>query len=242
VKAMKALESPIHYQRTVQEIMSAPVATVRDTDTYKHIVEVLQSRGISAVPVVGDGGELLGIVSEADLMLKEEGEVPTDVLHPVRHHRLQAKVDKVFAGELMTSPPITVRLDTPVAQAARIMQKARVRRLVVVDASWQPIGIVSRGDILKIFVRKDAAIRTEVIDGVIKRDMMIDTLGIDVRVDDGVVTLTGEVERASDTSRLERLVFAVDGVVGVRASLGYRWDDTVVDAMTGPVGPYAGLR
>ena len=242
MKALKAIASPMHYQRTVQEIMSTPVATVQDTDTYKHIVEMLQSRGISAIPVVSAGGELLGIVSEADLMLKEEGEVPAEILHPIRHHRRQAKAEKVFAGELMTSPAITVALDTPVAQAARTMQKAGVKRLVVVDGEGRPSGIVSQGDVLKIFLRKDAEIREEVIEGVIKQDMMIDTFGIEVRVDDGVVTLAGEVERASDIGRLERLVFAIDGVVDVRSSLGFRWDDTVVNTMAGPFGPYVGPR
>jgi CBS domain-containing protein len=237
VKAVKNIESPRHYQRTVQEIMSTPVATVQDTDTFKHIVEMLESHGISAVPVVSAGGALLGIVSEADLMLKEEGEVPAEILHPIQHHRRQAKVDVVFAGELMTSPAITVTPDIPVAQAARTMQKAGVKRLVVVDGKGRPIGIVSRADVLKIFLRKDAEIRDEVIEGVIKRDMMIDRPEIEVRVDDGVVTLTGEVERASEIGHLERLVFAVDGVVDVRLSLPFRWNDIAVASMAGPLGP-----
>lgn len=242
MKPVKAIASPMHRQRTVQEIMSTPVATVQDTDTYKHIVEVLLSREISAVPVVSAGGELLGIVSEADMMLKAEGEVPGEILHPIKHHRRQAKVEKVFAGELMTRRTITVTTDTLVAQAARTMQKAGVKRLVVVDGKGRPCGIVSRGDVLKIFLRKDAEIRDEVIEGVVKQDMMIDTVGIEVRVYDGLVTLTGEVERASDIGRLERLVFAVDGVVDVRSSLDFRRDDTVVDPVAGPFGPYAGGR
>jgi CBS domain-containing protein len=231
-----------HRQRTAGDIMSSPVVSVLETDGYKQVVEVLVKHRIGAVPVLSRGGDLLGIVSASDLMLKEELDVPTDIFHPLRHHAQQSKVDKVLACELMTSPVITVTTETGVAAAARTMQKAAVQHLVVVDESGHLRGIVSRIDVLKVFLRDDQEIELEIIDGVLRHDMMIDTGGIGVDVSNGIVTLSGETERASDIRRLGELVLAVDGVVGIRWSLAFRWDDTVVGSVVGPVGSVAGIH
>lgn len=226
--------------KTVADVMSSPVVTVRDTDTYKHIVEVLQSSRISAVPVVAADDTVLGVVSEADLMLKQEGEVPAQGLHPVRHHRQQAKAERVYAGELMTSPVIQVVEQASIAEAARKMQKHGVKRLVVVDGDGRLRGIISRGDLLKVFLRADHEIQDQIVDDVIQHEMMIDTAG--VKVLDGRVSISGELERLSDIERLVRLVRDVDGVVEVQESLTFRVDDAVIGPYVGAVGPVAGIR
>ncbi len=226
--------------RKVRDIMSSPVVTVEDTDGYKLVVAVLRAKRISATPVVSQAGELLGLVSEADLMLKEEGEVPGSLLHPLQHRRQQSKAGSVYAGELMSSPVQTIKPDATVAEAARTMQKAGVKRLVVVE-DGRLCGIVSRGDILKIFLRDDADIADETVEGVIRQDMMIDAGAVKVVVRDGIVTISGQLEFKSDINRLHRLVCAVDGVVAVNAGLGFRVDDTVADMST-PMGPMAGFR
>jgi CBS-domain-containing membrane protein len=228
--------------KTVADVMSSPVITIRDTDTYKHIVEVLQSSRISAVPVVAADDTVFGVVSESDLMLKEEGEVPSQGLHPVRHHRQQAKAEHVYAGELMTSPAIGVNEQTSIAEAARTMQKHGIRHLVVVDDDGRLRGILSRGDLLKVFLREDHEIQEQIVGDVIKREMMIDTAGVAVKVLDGRVSISGELERLSDIERLVRLVGDVDGVVDVQKSLTFRVDDMVIGPHVGPVGQLAGLR
>jgi CBS domain-containing protein len=226
--------------KTVADVMSSPVVTVRDTDTYKHIVEVLQSSRISAVPVVAADDTVLGVVSEADLMLKQEGEVPAQGLHPVRHHRQQAKAERVYAGELMTSPVIQVDEQASIAEAARKMQKHGVKRLVVVDGNGRLRGIISRGDLLKVFLRADHEIQDQIVDDVIQHEIMIDTAG--VKVLDGRVSISGELERLSDIERLVRLVRDVDGVVDVQESLTFRVDDAVIGPYVGAAGPVAGIR
>jgi len=238
---MQAVETTPHRQRTVGEIMTRPVVTVLESDKFKHVVEVLQKNRISAAPVVSVDGGLLGMISVSDLMPKEEGEIPRGLLHPIEHHQRQAKADKVFAGELMTHPALTIGLDAPVAEAAQLMERKNVRRLAVLDREGNLTGIVTRGDVLRVFLREDSDIRDEIITGVIERDMMIDTGGLDVEVRSGVVTVTGEIERASDIERLVRLVYAVDGVVHVHASLVYRYDDRIMDPAAGPIGPVAGM-
>lgn len=224
----------------VRDIMSSPVITVEDTDSYKLVVSVLRTNGISAAPLVSQEGVVLGLVSEADLMLKEEGDVPGSLLHPVLRHRLRSKAGSAYARELMSSPVVTIRPHATAREAARAMQKAGVKRLVVIENDGRPSGIVSRGDVLKVFLREDADIATEIVEGVIRQDMMIDSGAVKVAVHDGIVLMTGQLEFKSDIGRLHRLVDAVDGVVSVNSSLDHRVDDTVAD-LSGPIGPLAGF-
>jgi CBS-domain-containing membrane protein len=115
------------------------------------------------------------------------------------------------------------------ADAARLMQERNVRRLVVVDERGKIAGIVSRSDLLQVFLRSDDDLHEEIAGNLIPSLMpAIDPIGVKVR--DNVVTLDGEVDRKSDVAILVRLTKEVDGVVGVVNRLSYRWDDTTVPA------------
>jgi CBS-domain-containing membrane protein len=110
------------------------------------------------------------------------------------------------------------------------MHEKEVKRLPVVDKEGELVGIVSRGDVLKVFLRPDAEIRREVIEGVLIHTLWMDPAGIKVTVTQGVVCLEGTVDRRSDIPFMVRLVTAVDGVVGVRESLSFRFDDLHTDS------------
>lgn len=213
---------------TVHDVMSSPVETVGPTTGFKEIAWLLRARRISALPVVDTSGTLLGVVSQTDLVLKEDRdglEAERGLLGRRRSREALAKAAARTAWELMTSPAITIGPQAPVAQAARLMRLRGVKRLPVVDDQGRVIGIVSRGDLLAVFARPDVDIRREIVDGVIVRTLMLDPVPYTVIVEDGIVHLTGQADRRTDATLVERLARRVDGVVDVRSELTYRYDD-----------------
>ncbi len=127
----------------------------------------------------------------------------------------------------MTTPVVTAHADWPVAEAARAMDRHRVRRLLVVDETDRIIGIVSRSDLLRVFLRPDEEIREEIRDDVLKGMLRLTGTEVQVQVHEGVVTLRGEVENRSTAQIAERLANGVDGVVNVRPLIDYAVDDMI---------------
>jgi predicted transcriptional regulator len=123
---------------------------------------------------------------------------------------------------LMTSPIVTVRADDTLARAARLMYRTNVSHLPVVDGSGRLVGIVSRGDLLKPYLRSDESIREEIATEVLGRLMGVAPDAVEVSVDDGVVTLRGQLETSTSVDLAVHLTSAVDGVVGVHDRLAYR--------------------
>ncbi|MFE9169712.1 CBS domain-containing protein [Streptomyces kebangsaanensis] len=212
---------------TVGEVMTRDVVTVRPDTPFKEITSVLSARGISAVPVADARGAPMGLVSEADLLRRQAeqpdkyGEQPAPPGWP--HERSKARAEN--AAGLMTTPVVTARPDWPVARAARTMDHHRVRRLLVVDETDRIVGIVSRSDLLRVFLRPDEEIREEIRDDVLKGVLRLGGMEVQVQVHDGVVTLRGEVENRSTAQIAERLARGVDGVVTVRPMIDYTVDD-----------------
>jgi CBS domain-containing protein len=214
--------------RRVRDVMTSPVETVFPTAGFRAIVERLRARAISAVPVTDETGRVLGIVSEADLLLKEDRaglEGGHRLLEGRRSREARAKAAAGTATELMTSPAVTIGADEPLSLAARLMRERGVKRLPVVDEDGRLVGIVSRGDLLAVFARGDEEIRREIADEVIAGTLFLDPTLFEVEVRDGVVSLRGEADRRTDVILVERLASRVDGVVNVRSELTYRVDD-----------------
>lgn len=212
--------------RTVRELMTRDVATVGADTPYKAIADLLDARKISAVPVVDADRRVVGVVSEADLLAKIEFEGAAEPAPFFdRNRKARAKAGGTTAGEVMTSPAVTITADESVTAAARVMDRKRVKRLPVVDGDGRLVGIVSRRDLLSVFVQTDEAIRAEVAEDVFRRILWIEPPLVAVDVEDGVVTLTGDLEQRSVVDIAVRLTTAVDGVVGVVNKLSYRVDD-----------------
>jgi CBS domain-containing protein len=215
---------------TVGDVMANDVVTVGlDTD-FKTCVDLLRAKGVSALPVV-DGDYVLGIVSEHDLLLKEENR--DSGVHLRRREANQARGRT--ARDVMTSPALCVGLEASLAETARLMHKRAVKRLPVLDSTGRLVGIVSRHDLLKVFLRSDDSIRHEVCKDLLEKALWIDSRAVDVDVRDGVVALTGELETKSLADLLTRLVGAVEGVVGVDSKLAFRLDDTHVKSPLPPM-------
>ena len=219
--------SSLPRRRTVADVMTPRVHIAGPQAPFKLLVRLIEENRISAIPIVDLQGVPIGIVSESDLLLKErrsELEKEPDLIHLRRQHRLRSKAEAVVAEDLMTSPPITITTSAPLAEAARLMQERNVRRLIVVDPRGRIAGIVSRSDLLQVFLRSDEDLREEIVN-VLLPALMLDTASLKVDVRWNVVTLDGEVDRRSDAEILVRLTGELDGVVTVVDELTYRWDD-----------------
>lgn len=220
----------------VDDVMTADVVTVREDTPFRQIVDLLVGKRISAVPVVDRYGRVVGVVSEADLLHKVEANgVPRPRVFETRRRRGErAKAWGRNAGEVMTSPAVTVHRSLAVAAAARRMDAEGVKRLPIVDDLDHLVGIVTRGDLLKVHLRPDADIRREVVEEVLRRVMSVEDGSITVYTTDGVVTLSGTVDRRSVAKTVVHLSRQVAGVVDVVDELAYHLDDTRhVDTRTG---------
>lgn len=210
---------------TVGAVMTREVEAVGPGTTYKAVTERLRERRISAVPVVDADGRVLGVVSEADLMLKEEQ--PRHRGGPlVDPHGDSARALGRIAGALMTSPAVTIGPRATLTEAARLMHHRHVKRLPVVDGEGRLVGIVSRADILSAYARSDDSILLEVREEVLRRTLAIDPDTVAVTVTEGVVRLEGELETRSLGRILARLTQGVEGVVGVDSRLSWELDDS----------------
>ncbi|MEV8523592.1 MULTISPECIES: CBS domain-containing protein [unclassified Streptomyces] len=213
--------------RTVADLMTRQVVRARRDTPFKDIVKLLADNDVTAVPVVDDLDRPMGLVSEADLLRKCADQADPSGRTPIPHLEAweRAKAEGARAEELMSAPAVCARPEWTVVEAARLMEVHNVKRLPVVDETDTLRGIVSRGDLLRIFLRRDDAIRDE-----ITRDMLERTLGlalseVTAEVRAGQVTLSGSVEYKSLIPIIERLCQSVDGVVSVSAHITYRTDD-----------------
>ncbi|MFF0862034.1 CBS domain-containing protein [Nonomuraea sp. NPDC003560] len=222
----------------MREVMTRQVTAVQADAPFKDVAEVLVTSGISAVPVLGEDDRVIGVVSEGDLMRKEEfreqywGESYRPPLRARLRRRLTGageegarKAAGHTAADLMTSPAVTVPASASTVRAARIMDESGVKRLVVTDAEGRLEGIVSRRDLLRMYLRDDDEIRRRVIEGLEPRSRWDDRDGIIVEVHDGIVTLSGHLDRRSEAAAAVHAAERTDGIVGVRESLGWKEDD-----------------
>ncbi|MFF5233010.1 CBS domain-containing protein [Dactylosporangium sp. NPDC000521] len=213
----------------VRDVMSTGVVTVAPDLGYKQIVDLLVEFGVSAVPVVDDNRRVLGVVSEADLLHKVEwgAGAHTGLFERRRQRLAKEKASGERADALMTAPAVTIAATATLTDAARLMELRNVKRLPVVDGDGLLVGIVSRRDLLRRYLREDAAIRTDVIESVLRGIMWIDPVEVDVAVADGHVTLAGKIDRRSSAQIAVRLIHRLDGVVGVTDDdLEWGFDDT----------------
>lgn len=233
----------------VEAIMQRTVITVRPETSLRDLARVLVEHGISGVPVVDAGGAVLGVVSEADFVLKEQGlpEAPRRLLFRLFAGADESaratilKVEATTAGEAMTSPAVAIEPTASLPDAARLMTERQVNRLPVVHEG-RLIGIITRADVVRAFVRTDDELRSAIVDDVLRRTMWLDEKAVQVTVVDGYARLTGTVEKRSDVPIIERLVGQVPGIMGCDVSVGWRLDDQgiqpeVRDLVNPPFGP-----
>ncbi|GGJ48297.1 CBS domain-containing protein [Streptomyces brasiliensis] len=228
--------------RIIGEVMTREVVQARPETPFKDVARLLDRHRISGLPVVDRDDKVVGVVSETDLIRHQAAssasrratELPRPATGRPARHAADGKA--ATAGDLMSTPAVTVHPEQRVADAARVMERHGVERLPVVDEEDRLIGIATRRDLLRVFLRTDEEIHQEVAD-VLSRGtgLAADTVTVSVR--DGVVTLEGCLEHRSGIPEAIHLTYRIDGVVGVVNSLTCRVDDG-----RGPVPQHAGKQ
>jgi CBS domain-containing protein len=210
---------------SVKDVMTTHVVCVRRNTPFAEIAASLRQHRVSAFPVLNETGKVIGVVSESDLLAKlalgggEDG-MPGMITGILRQHETE-KARAVTAGDLMTSPPVTVSPGDTVEHAARLMYVRAVKRLPVTDESGRLAGIVSRADVLAVYGRPDGEIREEIRRHILPTESPADPATFDLSVADGVVTLTGKPETCAQGHDIVRRARHVQGVVAVRDRFDY---------------------
>jgi CBS domain-containing protein len=199
----------------VENVMTTDVAAVNEKASFHTVAELLISRGVSGVPVLDDDNR------EFKERYYGDGYRPP-LRARIRHTAGSEgsgyrKSHGETAGALMTSPAHVTTPGASVVSAARLMDRYGVKRLPVVDADGRLAGIVSRRDLIKVFLRLDEEIEREVREALHGK--------ADVAVADAVVTLSGTYAERSQAVTAVRLAENIDGVVAVHDELGWKHDD-----------------
>ena len=205
----------------VKDVMSAhPISVTRDSP-FKELAARMFESAVSGFPVVDGDGRVIGVVSEADMLAKEALEdgyhAWRGIVVPIAHRTERRKAAGVTAGDLMTSPAVTVAERDTVEHAAALMYARGLKRLPVVDAAGRLAGIISQLDVLSVFDRSDEEIREEIINEVIP--LVSEPSWYSVRVKNGIVTVEGTPETVPGARGVLARIRHVQGVVAVRDHL-----------------------
>jgi CBS-domain-containing membrane protein len=201
----------------VAEVMTTEVLTVKPDTSLKQVAELLTRCGISGLPVVDAEGQVIGVVSEADIILKERRRRKPGFWRRVfgGDEPLSAKASARTAGEAMTSPAVTVTADRRIDAAAALMLDRQVNRLPVLDRAGKLAGIVTRADLVRAFVHTDEEIVREIREEVLVHELWLNPEDFQVTVERGEVTVEAPTQTHEERELLTRRIGLVPGVVTV---------------------------
>ena len=215
----------------ISELMTVDVITIGPDAPLKEAARRMLEAGVSGLPVTGDDGELLGIITEADFVKTEANRGTQSRAGLLRWfvHNSGVPNKPVTVGDIMSSPVVTVHPHEQHSQAARLLIKNRVKRVPVVE-DGRLLGLISRTDLLRSFVRSDHAILEEIQDDLMKRILWIEPDDVEVSSIDGHVTLKGMLSTRSDAELLATMTERLDGVASVDSQLTWELDNTRVES------------
>jgi CBS domain-containing protein len=216
----------------VSELMTEKVLTIGPEAPVKDVAKILVANGISGLPVCDIERCVLGVISEGDILYKEHD--PADghiggplgwIVYGTPNNARYVKAHALTARKAMTAPAVTIAPWESASVAAEIMCERHVNRLPVVKDGLL-VGIVTRADLVRAFIRTDAEIERELREELLERTMWIDTGKVEVSVQDGRAALSGRLQTRSDVELLNRLVARIPGVVAVESTVTWDVDDT----------------
>jgi CBS-domain-containing membrane protein len=208
----------------VRDAMTPRVITVTPEASLKEAAVMLTDHAIGGLPVLEGDGSLVGVVTEADILVKEGGEPPSSGLQRLLHRdeasALEAKVQARTVREAMSTPAVTVEADRSISLTAGLMLEHGINRLPVIDHG-ELVGIVTRHDLVRAFARSDEAIEQDIRDEAFAGVSWTESLRL--MVQNGEVTLRGEVDSKFDAEAMPELIRRIPGVVSVDSELT-TWD------------------
>lgn len=217
----------------VRDVMTRNVISVSPETPLRDLAHLLSRHQISGVPVVNEEGACIGVVSEADLLVKQlsrpqSRRLPLEWILGERHdpEELRRRA-ATTAAQAMSSPALTIEADRPLREAAALMIDHGVNRLPVVSGS-QLVGMITRADLVRAYLRLDEEILHTIRDDVLRRTMWLDPGDFEIDVREGLVRIAGTVDRRSTARIVERLIGLVEGVADVQSSIGWEMDDTAI--------------
>ncbi|MCP9618759.1 CBS domain-containing protein [Nocardia otitidiscaviarum] len=223
--------------KRVADVMTQDVITVPVDMPFHGIVRTMAEHAVSGVPVIDAHRRVVGIVTEADLIGRQAGVAPVSAWQALRRRLFSQRGTGRTAADLMSAPVVTVDAGARLTTAAALMARQHVKRLPVLGPDRVLRGIVSRKDLLSVYRRPDPELAAEVRDEVLRRAMSVPHSAVSVAVDQGVVTLSGTVERGSMIEIIRVLTAAVDGVVDVVTDLTAEVDETRPETTMENTGP-----
>ncbi|WP_046470699.1 CBS domain-containing protein [Allosalinactinospora lopnorensis] len=211
--------------RYVGDLMTTSVVTVAEGAKFHEIAALMREYGVSSVPVTDTSGHVVGVISNSDLLLKLGAPTGANGTRPdgvQRARNDRRKATAITAAGLMTSPATTIGPQATAPEAAQVMRRHQIKRLPVVDEGGKLLGLVSRGDLLRVDSRTDTEIFTET-----KRGLTTEfrSAPVEASVSDGIVVLTGRVRRRSTIFDILRSIRHIEGVVRVENRLDYEVDN-----------------
>jgi CBS domain-containing protein len=206
----------------IREVMTENVFTVTRDTSLKVVATRMLEYGVSGMPVVGEDETVVGVVSETDVLFKErtapDRKGVVDWLVHYAEDPPLAKLDARTAGDAMTTPAVTIPSGRQLEDAATLMLDLRIDRLPVVD-SGRLVGIVTRTDLVRAFIRSDDEIAQEIREqGLLKRYWVVPS-SVSVAVDEGNVVLEGEVDTEDLAESIVAYIGRIPGVVSVESNL-----------------------
>ncbi len=151
------LRSTIGLEMLVQDVMTRSVISVSKYESIMHAANILTEKNISGLPVVDKEDKVLGIITQADILsmvgVRREHTFK-DLLKYMLGEPLPERRLGDHVGDIMTSPALTIKAQSNIAEAVRMMDEKKIRRLTVVDEKNSLIGILTRADILKAVIKK----------------------------------------------------------------------------------------
>ncbi|MFE3901561.1 CBS domain-containing protein [Streptomyces sp. NPDC059153] len=212
----------------VGDLMTDEVVSVVSLTSFKEVAKLLAQHNISGLPVLDDEDRVVGVVSESDLVNRQAARhLVTGGAPDADTTTMTPSGAEFTAAEVMSTPAVTVRAEETVPEAARLMMRGGVERLPVVDDEDRLVGIVTRRDLLRLFLRPDAEIRRRIVEDVLVGTMGLGADVVTVHVVDGVVTLEGRLKNRSQIAILTCLAERLDGVVAVVSHVTAHVDDPV---------------
>jgi CBS domain-containing protein len=220
----------------VRDVMTTKVVAATADTPLKEVARLFAENEISGMPVVGEGGAVIGVVSEADFLVRAQKQERPSLFASLfedadARRAREEKLTATTAGEAMSAPPIVIGPDEPAREAAARLTKHRINRLPVIE-DGKLVGVVSRADLVSTYLVPDEELARRISNDVVRETMWIDPRLVSVEVRDGIAHLGGTVDRRTTAAILERLVGRLEGVVGVESDLRWERDDRDIE----PVG------